>query len=78
MKRNLTLALDECVLENARIVAARRRTTVNRLVTGFLAGLGESSELRDRAVARLADRLRDPPLSVGDAHWTREDLHERK
>ena len=31
MAKNITLAMDEAVLDRVRIIAARRKTTVNRL-----------------------------------------------
>jgi hypothetical protein len=36
MTKNITLAIDEDLLDKARVLAAMRRTSVNELVRGFL------------------------------------------
>ncbi|WP_187973403.1 hypothetical protein [Aquibium microcysteis] len=36
MTKNLTLAIDDDLLDKARVLAAMRRTTVNAMVRGFL------------------------------------------
>jgi Family of unknown function (DUF6364) len=36
--KNLTLTIDEDLLAKARVLAAMRRTSVNEMVRGFLAG----------------------------------------
>ncbi|MEM1371959.1 MAG: DUF6364 family protein [Pseudomonadota bacterium] len=37
MPKNLTLSIDEDLLDKARVLAAMRRTSVNEMVRGFLA-----------------------------------------
>ena len=52
--KNITLAIDEDVLERARIVAAEQKTTVNAMVREFLAdvaGRDERLERRGRSFA---------------------------
>lgn len=44
MSKNITLSVDEDVLQRARVVAAIRRTSVSELVRGFLKGLTETAE----------------------------------
>jgi predicted HicB family RNase H-like nuclease len=41
MAKNITLAIDESVLEEARIYAAKRNTSVNGLVRDFLEGIAK-------------------------------------
>lgn len=48
MTKNLTLAIDEDLLDRARVLAAMRRTTVNAMVREFL----------DREVRREGDDAR--------------------
>ena len=36
MNKNLTLSIDEDLLDKARVLAAMRRTSVNEMVRGFL------------------------------------------
>lgn len=76
-RRNLTVQLDDEVVTKARILAARRLTSVSRLVADEIRRLVEEDEhyqsARRTALARLAsaDRLGGPPYAA------RQDLHER-
>ena len=84
--RTFKVTVDEKDLEAARSVAAQQRTTLDRLVADFLAGL--DSKLRPAAPDGLnADQreaIRDllelsgrSTAVVGPVTWRREDLHER-
>ena len=42
--KNITLAIDEDVLDRVRVVAAQRRTTVNALVREHLADLAGDTD----------------------------------
>ncbi len=77
MKRNLTLKLDEEMVREARVIAARRGTSISALVTELLeARVREEAgyvRAHKRAVARLKKAYRfdwSPPAS-------RDELHER-
>lgn len=75
-KRNLTVELDEEVIRKAKIVAAKRGTSVSRLVAMELEGLVEGDvryeEARERALKALANAK-----PRGGRNWLREDLHQR-
>lgn len=75
--RNLTLAIDEEILLAARKVALDRNTTVNRLVREYLAELVKEDGRRRAARRRLAAKMRKGLYVVGEATWTRDELHER-
>jgi hypothetical protein len=47
--RKLTLSVDEAVIERARRYSRRHNTSISRLVSSFLAGLGEQDEEASRA-----------------------------
>lgn len=77
--RNITLALPEDDLRRARVLAARRGTSISRLLTGMLEELLEQDSgyafSRQRSVAALA---RGHDLGTrGERRWTRGELHER-
>ena len=55
--RKLTLSVDEKVIERARRYSRRNRTSISRLVTNFLAGLG-AGEGRERRYSHAVERLR--------------------
>jgi hypothetical protein len=77
MKRNLTLSIEESILDRARVLAATRRTTVNRLVADYLASIVDRDDARGTAANRLQAMMRRPMLNVGGIHWSREELNER-
>lgn len=75
--KNITLAIDEAVLDEVRVYAAKRNTTVNGLVRDFLTRLAEQEDRTVRARRRLRELMDRSTLEVGPVTWTRDDLHER-
>ena len=71
------MALDEDLIVKARIVAARRQTSLTSLVRRSIEELVSGDQLQARARARLKSRMRDPIMQIGGARWTRDELHER-
>jgi Family of unknown function (DUF6364) len=54
MSKNITLSVDEDVLQRARVIAAIRRTSVSELARGFLKGLSEVEKPPEKDEAREA------------------------
>ena len=75
--RNLTLAIEDEVLEAARRLALERGTTVNQLVRDHLAHLVTREDRRRAAAERLKRAMQEELTEVGPHTWTREDLHAR-
>lgn len=77
-RRKLTLSLDEELLRQARVVAARRHTTVNELVRQLLERL-INDERRRRLAAweSIRDLVEHPRVVIGGRLPTRDELHER-
>lgn len=75
---NITLAIDDEILEKVRVYAAEYKTTVNAIVCKHLEKLvGENdkhSEAR-RNLLRLAETSRGRLAS--DNGWNREELYDR-
>lgn len=77
MKTNVTLRLDADLLQDAKVLAARRGTSVSRLMADQMEELvrreRDYERARRRAVARLEQGF--------DLDWTpaatRDELHER-
>ena len=73
---NITLRVDDALVREAKILAARRGTSVSRLIAGQLEELVRSERnyeaARSRALTRLAEAT--------DLGWTappsREELHD--
>jgi hypothetical protein len=77
--QNITLSLPEEDLREARIIAARRGTSVSRLLARMLRETVEQetgyAAARERSQARLREGL---DLGTdGRVTWSRDDLHER-
>jgi hypothetical protein len=76
-RTNLTLQLDTEVIRRARIVAAKRGTSVSALAAIQLLALVDEDERVELARARAEAILRKAS-SRGGRTWTRDDLHDRQ
>ena len=72
MKRNLTIQLDEEVINEIKAVAARRGTSVSGLVTAYLTRLAAEDDQYEKARKAALDML-DQAVDRGDWSWRRED-----
>lgn len=75
-RANLTLQLDAEVIRRARIVAAKRGTSVSALAAAQLTDLVEDEERFERARDRAEVILRKA-APRGGRNWKRDDLHDR-
>lgn len=76
MKRNLTVQLDEDVIRRAKVLAAKRGTSVSALVAQELDRLVAEDE-RYEAAWRQARRAMGDAAPRGGRRWGRDELHER-
>ena len=77
MTKNITLAVDENVLDRVRIIAAERKTTVNGLVRDFLERMTEQEDRVSRARKRIRELAKKSKAEVGPITWKRGELYER-
>jgi hypothetical protein len=76
--KNITLAVDDEVLDKARVVAAQRKTTVNALVREFLIEIATRDERRERARHELLELMRTSKGRLApDYIFDRDESHER-
>ena len=75
-KRNLTVQLDDDVIHRAKVVAAKRGTSVSGLVTRELERLVEADRRYEDAQQHAA-RAMNRAVARGGRGWTREELHQR-
>jgi len=75
-KRNLTVQLDDEVIHGAKVMAARRGTSVSTLVARQLEQLVADDD-RYEAAERRARRSLGAARSRGGRRWERDELHER-
>jgi hypothetical protein len=75
--KNITLAIDEDVLERARAFAERNGTTVNAMVRTHLQTVVDDHVRREAARAGLLQLIDSSTAELGpDFKWNREELYE--
>lgn len=77
-KRNLTVALDEELLMEARVLAARRRISVNEIVRRHLESLVGEERRRLTAWERVRSLVEEPRARVEGPLPSRDEIHERR
>lgn len=76
-RQNITLSLDKAVLRKAKILAARRETSISGLLAQQIEALVGEDEAYERA-RRNASRLMEKGFHLGGAgRVSRDELHER-
>jgi hypothetical protein len=73
---NLTLAIDDALLQRAREAALREHTTVNALVREFLVGYVQARSRRLEALDRF-EAVATSSHSASRAPLARDELHDR-
>jgi hypothetical protein len=76
VKRNLTLQLDDEVIKRAKVLAAKRGTSVSGLVAQELDRMVAEDE-RYEAAWRRARKAMGDATPRGGRGWRRDDLYER-
>ncbi|MGH8795853.1 MAG: DUF6364 family protein [Caldimonas sp.] len=77
MMKNVTITMEDSVAEWARMEAARRNTSVSRLVGELLAEKMRHDDAYDRALKEWAGRTRTWK-SNGKGYPTRDETHDRR
>ncbi len=75
-RRNLTVQLDEEVVRRAKVVAAKRGTSISGLIARQLEDLVERDARFEDAARRALDALA-AAAPRGGRRWRREELHQR-
>ena len=76
-RQNISLMIEQELLEEAHLVAVRRHTSVNELVRQFLKQLLRQDRERLDAWTDVRQLLERPLVRLGTAVPGREDLHAR-
>lgn len=74
-KRNLTVQLDEDVIHQAKVLAARRGTSVSTLVASELERLVADDDRYEDSYRR-AQRALAGAVPRGGRPWSRDDLYD--
>ena len=76
-KRNLTIQLDEDIIQKAKELAVRKNTSVSGLVAQKIEEAVEADLRYQQAMERALEAMHNPvPRRVGK--WTREELYEER
>ena len=75
-KRNITVQVDEEVVEQARVIAARRGTSISALLAQQLCTLAAHDARYEHAKAHALEAMAEA-ADRGGVTWRREDLYDR-
>jgi hypothetical protein len=75
--KNITLAVEEDILDAVRVYAAKRQTTVNAIVREEFGRIAKADDRKARARRRLLELSEQSSAQMGPVTWTREELYER-
>ncbi|MBW1784281.1 MAG: hypothetical protein JRL30_26515 [Deltaproteobacteria bacterium] len=74
---NLTLKIDDTLLEKARLLASRRKTSINAVVRQRLEEFVTGDLSRQAAIKGLESFYTRCGARLGRKTWNRDELHER-
>ena len=74
---NITLKIEDELLEKARRLAIQRKTSINAVVRQRLEEFIFSDLSREATLKGLEAFFRRSKARVGKKTWTRDELHER-
>lgn len=77
MMKNLTLTVDDTVLDKMKVIAAARRTSVNAMVREYFRSVVQKEECKDEAREALLRLAREHAGDMGEQKWNREALYDR-
>ncbi len=78
MKQNITLSIEKELLKKAKLMAAKKETSVTKLLTEQLARVVSEDEQYDSAKKRALAILKKGFHLGGSIIAKREELHERR
>ena len=78
MKQNITLSVDKELIQKAKILAARRQTSVSRMLSMEIEKLVSESEQYERARKSAFSHIKTGFHLGGEIKVTREELHDRQ
>jgi predicted transcriptional regulator len=77
MKQNITISLDKEVIRKSKILAAKRETSISKLLADSLESIVDREDSYEAAKRNGLYTLRKGFRLGGVRKWKREDLYER-
>ena len=78
MRQNITLSIERDLILKAKILAARRQTSVSRMLSREIEKLVAESEQYEKAKKSAFSNIESGFHLGGKINVTREDLHDRQ
>ena len=77
MKQNITLSLDKDLIQRAKVISAKRRSSISNMLSQELQRIIESAENYETSRKKAIFNLRTGYHLGGIITASREELHER-
>jgi predicted transcriptional regulator len=77
MKQNITLTVDKEIIRKSKVLAAKKDTSVSKLLADSLTRVVENEESYEAAKRNGLHRLRKGFRLGGAGIWKREELYDR-
>lgn len=74
---NITLKIDDELLDKARKIAEKKNTSLNAVVRGMIQDFVRSDTEAQDVISGLNDFYQRCSARMGNKSWTRDELHER-
>lgn len=78
MKQNITLSIEKNLIKKAKILSAKKQTSISQILSQEMEKIVQDSEQYERAKQRAIAHLRRGFHMGDNAPISREELHERK
>jgi hypothetical protein len=77
MKQNITLRLDKDLIKRGKVIASKKDTSLNRLLSDFLKQIVDEEDHYEQCKRKALNILDKGYYLGGKITYTREELHER-
>jgi len=74
---NITLKIDDGLLEKARSLALQRKTSISAIVKEKLEEFVSTNVRREATLRSIEDFFLRSKAKIGKRTWNRDELHER-
>jgi predicted transcriptional regulator len=77
MKQNITLSVDKEILRKGKILAAKKETSISKMIADALGRTVEKEDSYEAAKRNALNTLKRGFHLGGRMNWQREDLYDR-
>ncbi|HMK55867.1 MAG TPA: DUF6364 family protein [Dissulfurispiraceae bacterium] len=77
MKQNVTIRLDKDLIKKGKVIASKKETSLNRLLSDFLRQIVEEDDYYEQCKKKALSILDKGYHFGGKIKYTREELRER-